>query len=135
MQENKGEEQSQWDGQRGNDSGANTDQKKNEHDKDQDHSADQVPFDGVRGDAHEIAAIVERMDLDVRGKNAAVEFFRFLLDATKDVLGLLAATHKDYAFHGILIVFGFVLEAKNAEARGVSEGDLADIFHADGNAV
>ena len=109
--------------------------KKMQNEKNQKHAAEEIAFDGVGGDADEVAAVVVGMNLYVGRKNAAVELLGFLLDAAEDVLGLLAAAHQDDAFDGVVVVFVFFLEAEDAEARRVAHDYLADVFHADRDAV
>src|ERR1035438_8855160 len=69
------------------------------------------------------------MNLYVRRQNAAVKLLGLLLDATKDVLRLLAAAHQNHAFDSVIVVFDLVLKAKDSEARSVANHDLPHVFN------
>src|SRR5208283_3817462 len=58
VQKDKGEEESQRNGKCGDDRGAETHQEEDQNDEDKDHAAKQIAFDGIRGDANEVAAVV-----------------------------------------------------------------------------
>ena len=66
-------------------------QKENQHDQDQHHAAQQIVFDRVRRQLHQVAAVVERTHFDVRRQDVFVQLLRFRLDALQHVLRLLAA--------------------------------------------
>ena len=102
VQENKCEEQRQRNRQRDDKSRAQADQEENQHDQHQHHAAQQVRFDGVGGEPHQVAAIVERPHLDIGRQDALVDFFGLLLDALQHGLRLLAAPHQDHAFYGVI---------------------------------
>ncbi len=55
-------------GQSGDDGSAETDQEEDQHEEHQNHAAQKVAFDSVRGDANEITAIVIRTNLHVGRK-------------------------------------------------------------------
>ena len=88
-------------------------------------------FDRVRGQPHQIAAIVERHHFDVRRQDAVVQLFGFCFDALEHVLRLLAGEHQDDAFDGVIRL----VEAEFAEARRAADGDVADIAHTHRHAV
>ena len=92
---------------------AETDQEENQNDQHQDHAAEQVVFDRVRGQFHQIAAVVVGMDLDVWRQDVAVEFLGLGFHALQNVLRLLAAQHEDDAFDRVIIL----LEAELAQSR------------------
>jgi hypothetical protein len=48
---------------------------------------------------------------------------------------LFAAAHEDDAFDGIIVIFGFVLEAKDAEARRVTDFNAANVADTHGSAI
>ena len=128
---NESEQQAERNGERHNDRRAHAHQKENQHDQDQDHAAFEVVLDRVDGELHQVAAVVERMDLHVRRQNAIVEFLGLLFHARQDVLGLLAGQHEDDAFDPVIVL----LEAEFAQARRVADGDFADVADAHGHAV
>ena len=135
MQKNEGEEQRERNGERGDDGGADADQEEDQNDQHENHAAKEIAFDGVGGDADQVAAVVIRTDADVARKHGLVDLFGFLLDAFEDVLGLLAAAHEDDAFDGVVVILCFVLKAEDAEARSVADFDVADVFDANGRAI
>src|ERR1700686_4174916 len=135
VEKDEGEEESERNGERSNYSGTDADEKKDKNDKNKRHAAQKIPFDGVGGDAYEIAAIIKWADFDIGGEKIAVQLDSFLLDALEDILRLLATAHEDDAFDGVGVVFPFVLEAENAEARGVADDHAANVFDAEGHAV
>src|SRR5690242_16382376 len=135
VQEDESEKKSEGNGERGDDGGANADEEKDENEKDENHAAEEIAFYGVSGNADEVAAVVEGTDFDVGRKNGFIELLGFALDAGEDVLGLFAFAHKDDAFDGVVVVFGFVLEAEDAEAGSVADDHAANVFHANGSAV
>src|SRR5580658_8702573 len=65
VEKDKGEEESERDGERGNYGSTDTDEKKDEHDENQRHAAQEIPFDGVGGDFDEIATVIVRAHFDV----------------------------------------------------------------------
>ncbi len=101
-----------------NDCGAEADQEENQHDQDQYHATQQVAFDGVSREIYEFTAVVIRTNLDVGRQNLLIQFLGFGLHALEDVLRLLSAEHKNYAFDGIIIF----LETKLAQTRCVAIG-------------
>ena len=48
---------------------------------------------------------------------------------------MFAAAHEDDAFNRIVVIFCFVLKAKDAETRSVADFDVADVLDANGRAV
>src|ERR1700676_980182 len=135
VKKDEGEEQGERDGKSGDDGGADADQEKDEHDEDEDHAANEVPFDGIGGHADQVAAVVERADFHVRGKNVAIEVCGFLLNGLQNRLRLFAAAHEDDAFDGVIVFLGAGLKTENAEAGRVADFDVADVLDADGNAI
>src|SRR6266851_2623595 len=135
VKKNKSKQQSERDGEGGDDGSTHANQKKDQDNQNQNHSAKQIAFDGVGGDANEIAAVVKRTNLDITGQKSLVNFFRFSLNALEDVLRLLAAAHQNDAFDGVVIVFGLVLETENTETGSVADFHVADIADADRSAV
>src|SRR5262249_23436163 len=130
MKKDKCEKQRKRNGKSGDDRGPYADQKENEHDQNQNHSAQEIAFDGVGGDADKIAAVVVGTDAHVARQHGPVDFFGLSLDAFQNVLRLLAAAHQNDAFYGVIVVFGLVLEAEDAQARRVADFDVADVLDA-----
>ena len=135
VQKDEGEEKSERNGERGDDGGAEADQEKDQDDQDEDHAAQEIPFDGVRGDANEVAAVVVGTNFHVGREKRLVDLLGFFLDAFEDILRLLAAAHQDDAFDGVVVLFLLCLEAENAEARSVADYHAADVLDADGHAI
>src|SRR5277367_1487519 len=135
VEKDEGKEKSKRNRESGDDGCADADEKKDQNDEHERHAAKKILFNGVGGDFDEIAAIVIRTHLHVGRKKIAINFGRFFLDALKDVLRLLAAAHQDDAFNGVVVVFLFVLEPENPEARSDADDDAADILYPDRHAV
>src|SRR5579859_1805466 len=72
VQEDESKQERQRNSEGGDDCSPNADQEKDEDDEDKDHAANEVPFDGIRGDAHKITAVVVGTDLYVGRKNVLV---------------------------------------------------------------
>src|SRR5580692_12282390 len=70
------------------------------------------------------------MNLDVGGKDLAVQFLGLCFDSLQDILRLLAAQHENDALDGIVIF----LEAEFAETWRVPDGYISYVAHADGHA-
>src|SRR4029077_3247996 len=107
------------------------DQKENQHHQYQHHAAKQVRFHRVRGQVHELAAVVKRMDLDVGGQGVAVQFLGFCFNVFQDVLRLFPAQHENDALNGIVIL----LEPEFSQPRRVPDGYVSYIPHPDGHAL
>src|SRR6266481_5527537 len=73
VKKNEGEKQRERNGESGDNSGAYADEEKDEHEKNKDHAANEVPFHGVGGNADQIAAVIEGTNLDIRWKDIAIE--------------------------------------------------------------
>src|SRR4029077_8294227 len=58
VKEDESKKQREGNRQRGDDGGAETHQEKNQDDEDEHHAAEKIAFDGVGGDANEIAAVI-----------------------------------------------------------------------------
>src|ERR1700688_1625711 len=117
--------------QRGDKSRADADQKKDQHDKNKCHSAKQIPFDGIGGNANKIAAVVERAHFYIRGQNAVVQFLCFFLHPGEDILRLFVSAQKNDAFNGIVIF----LKAKNTKTWRVAYLYSSNVFHSNRNAI
>ena len=131
VQKDERKKQRERNRQRHNQRSPNADQKKNQHDENQHHPAQQVGLHGVRREPHQIAAIVERTHLDIRRQNPLVDFLRFRLDALQHGLGLLAAAHQDHAFHRVV----HLVETEFTEPRRVPDGHVAHVANAHRDAV
>src|SRR5512146_2786936 len=131
MQDDKGKQQRQRDGEGYDDGGADADQKKDEHHQHQQHAAQQVALYRVGGQVHQRAAIVIGQNLHVLGQNLLVELPGFFLYPLEHGLGLLAAPHEDDAFHGVIVFF----ETEFTQAGSVPDHHLADVLDADGRAL
>src|ERR1019366_8590752 len=68
-------------------------------------------------------------NLDVGRQDAFVQLLRHGLDAPQNHLRLLAHAHEDDAFDGFILLH----VAELAEARGVADLDLGDVFYIDGD--
>src|SRR3954469_7595861 len=131
MQQHEGEQQTEWNRERNNYCGANINQEEDEPDQNQDHAAQKIGFHCTGGKRDEVAAIVKRTNLHVLGKNGIVQNVGLLFDALEYFLGLLAATHQDHAFHGVVVF----LKSEFAEAGSVANHHFAYIFHPNWNAL
>ncbi len=127
----KGKKQSQRNGERDDHRGANAYQETHQDNEDESHAQQHVVLDRVDGQLHQVAAVVVRPHLDVRGQNVFIELLGFLFDAFQDVLRLLAASHHDDAFDGIICF----VEAEFAQARRVADRHVADIADTHRHAV
>src|ERR1700757_1985925 len=116
IKKDEGEQQSKRNRQRGNDSGAETHQEKDQHDQDEHHAAQKISLDGVRRDANEVAAVIVRANLHVQREQRLVDLVGFFLYAFEHILCLLATAHQDYALDGVVILFLLGLETEDAEA-------------------
>src|SRR5579863_5417178 len=134
MQDNESEQQSQWNGERRDDGGAGAGQEEDQHDQNQDHSAEQIVFHRVHGQLNQIAAIVVGTNLDV-GRQLPVELLGFGLDPFQYVLCLLTAAHQDDAFDGVWVVPFAVLESELAQAGRVADHHVTDVSYTHGRAV
>ena len=90
MQDDEREQQRQRDGQGDNDGGAEADQEEDQNDQHEHHAAKQVVLHRVGGQVHQVAAIVIRTNLYVRGKDVAIQLLSLGLDALEHILRLLA---------------------------------------------
>src|SRR5258708_7447248 len=135
VEKNKSKQQSERDGKCGDDGSTHANQKKDQDNQNQNHSAKQIAFYGVGGDANQIAAVVVGPDANVARKQIFVDFLGLSLHTFENDVGLLAAAHEYDAFDGIVIVFGLILKTENAEARGVADFHVADVADADRRAV
>ncbi len=106
-------------------------QEEDQHDQHQRHPEHHVVLDRVDCEPHQVAAVVERVYLDVRRQDAMVQLLGFLLNPGEHILRLLAAQHEDHAFDRVAIF----LEAEFSQAWRVSDRHLADVADAHGNAV
>src|SRR5258708_12010707 len=98
VQENKGKKQCQRNGEGGDHGGADAHKEKDENEKDENHTANEVPFHGLGGDADQVAAVVQGANLNVRGEDVAIEIRSLFLNALKNSLRLFTAAHEDDAF-------------------------------------
>src|SRR5215469_3485702 len=131
VQNDEGKEQRQRNRKRDDDGRANADQEKDKDNQHQHHAAQQVGFNRVGGEPHQLAAIVVGMDLHIGREDRAVQLIGLRLDSFKNVLRLLAAQHENDAFDSVIVV----LIAELAEARGVADLHRTDISYADGHAI
>src|ERR1700730_17213428 len=131
VQKDESEKKPQRNGQRDNHGSPEADQESYQDDENQNHPALEIGFHSIRSNPHEIAAIVKRANLDVGRQEAVIQLVRFLFDAGKHVLGLVAAKHQNNAFHHVIII----LKAELSQARRVADPDFADIANAHRNAV
>ena len=135
VEEDEREEESERNSQRGDNGGAEAHQEENQNNEDENHAAKKISFDGVSGDADEIAAVIVGADFYVRRQERFVDLVGFFLDAFEDVLGLFAAAHQDDAFDGVVILLLLGLKTEDAETRRVADFHAADILDADGHAT
>src|SRR5260370_32840861 len=104
VEEGEREKQGKRNRQRRDNGGAKTYQEKNQNDKHKNHAAKQISFNGVGGDADEIAAVIVGTDFHVGRQKCPVDLLGFSLDAFEDDLGLLAPTHQDDAFDCVIFL-------------------------------
>src|SRR5580765_427490 len=102
VEKNESEEQREWDGERSYNGSANTDQKENQNDQDENHAVKQILFHSTGGDTDQIAAVVIRTNPHVARQHGLVDFLGPAFDRFQDVLGLLSAAHQNDAFYGIV---------------------------------
>ena len=131
MQKDECEEQRERNRHRHNHCCAEAHQEENQHDQHQNHAAHKVRFHGVRGEPHQIAAIVEGTHLDIRRQDAFIDLLCFLLHAFQHVLGLLAAQHQDDALDGVVSL----VESEFAQPRRMPDGHVADVAHTHRHAI
>ena len=131
VKEDEGEQQRYWNGESDDNGRAHADEETHQDDENEHHSQHHVVLDRVDGELDQVTAIVKRLDLDIGRKDVLVEFLRLGFDAFEHVLGLLTAAHHDDPFH---CVVGFI-EAELTQSRRTADRYLADVLHADGNAV
>src|SRR5260370_6679129 len=135
VKKKKSKQQSERDGEGGDDRRTLANQKKDQDNQNQNHSAKQIAFNGISGHANQVTAIVVGPDANVARKQILVDFLGLPLHSFENVLGLLAAAHQNDAFDGIVIVCGLVLKAENAETGRVTDFHVADVVDADRSAV
>ena len=111
--------------------GADAEEEQAEHDEDEQHAAQQIALDGLRGFLNQLSAVVVRNDLDVGRQHTPVQDFRQFLHFFENDLRLFANTHQNHAFDGIVLVHVPEL----AEPRGSARRDRADVLDENRNAV
>src|SRR5579863_4335733 len=127
MQKDEGEQEGERDGERHDHSGAQADEKKHQHNEDEDHPQHHVVLDGVDCQLHQIAAVVVGTNPDIGRQNFLVELSGFRLHSLQHVLRLLATAHHDDAFDGIV---GLV-ESEFAQPRSMPDGHRANVADSD----
>src|ERR1700688_943742 len=131
MKKYEREQKRQWNCQCGDESRPDTDQEKNQHDENKRHSAKQVPFDGIGGNANEITAIVERTHFYIRRQDAVVQFLGFLLHPGEDILRLFALAQQNDALNSIVILF----KAENTKPWCVTYLYSSNVLHSNRNTI
>src|SRR6202040_4372763 len=81
VEHDESKQQREWNREGDNDSSAEADQEKNQHDQDQHHAAKQVRFHRVRGQLNQFAAVVKWMNLDVGRQDLPVQFLGFCFNS------------------------------------------------------
>ncbi len=127
----KANKQREWNSESDDNRRAKTDQEEDQNYQHQDHAAEQVIFHGIRGQLHQVAAIVIRVDLDIGRQDSPIQLLGLGFDALEYVLRLLAAQHEDDPLNRVVIL----LIAEFAEPRSMADHDIANVLDADGNAV
>src|SRR5579875_101313 len=131
VQADKREKQRQRNRKRDNHRSADVEKEKNQNNQYQNHSADEVVLHRVNREMNEVAAVVIRMNANIRRQNVLVQVAGFGLNSFEHRLRLVAGAHQDDAFHGVIIFH----KAEFAEARRVANHDFADIADAHRHAV
>src|SRR5579884_1614452 len=123
MEENEGEQQAERNRQGGNNRCSHADEEKDQHNKDENHSAQQIVFHSGGRQVHQAATVVESVDFNILRQNLSIQILCFFFDSLQDILGLLAGPHHDDTFDSIIIVH----KAELAEPWGVADRHLADV--------
>ncbi len=118
------EQQRQRDGRRDDQPGAEIVEEEHQYHDDQQHAAQQIARHRVHRHVDQVAAVVERHDLDVLGQDVIVEFLRLRLDPLEHVLCLLAGAQQDDAFDRVILL----ADAELAQPRRDADDDMADIL-------
>src|SRR5579884_382736 len=124
MEENEGEQQAERNRQGGNNRCSHADEEKDQHNKDENHSAQQIVFHSGGRQVHQAATVVESVDFNILRQNLSIQILCFFFDSLQDILGLLAGPHHDDTFDSIIIVH----KAELAEPWGVADRHLADVM-------
>ena len=90
MKDDESEQQSERNGERGNNGRANADQKENQDDQYKDHAMEQIVLHGVGGELYEVAAVIVCIDFDVFGQYALVQFLGLRFHSLEHILRLLS---------------------------------------------
>src|SRR5579859_5769493 len=130
VEHDEGKQKRERNGQSHNESGAEADQKEDQHNQNQEHAAKQICFHGVGGQVHQLAAVIIRMNLDVGGQYLAVQFLSLCFHSLEHVLRLFPTQHEDDAFDGIVVL----LKAEFTEPGRMPNGYISDILHTNGYA-
>src|SRR5580704_12675701 len=130
VEHDEGKQKRERDGEGNDDRCAEADQEENQHDQNQHHAAKEVGPDCVRSQVYQFAAVVIRMNLNVRREDLAVQFLSFCFDSFEDALRLLSAQHEDDAINRIVIF----LKAEFAQARSMPGRYISDIVDSDWHA-
>ena len=125
VQADEREQQRERDRDRDDERGADAEEKDAEDDEHEDHAADQVLLDRPRRLLDQAGPIVVRHDLHVRRQHRPVERLGQRLDLLQHHLRLLADTHQDDPFDGVVLVH----EAELPEPRRVAHGHPRDVLH------
>src|SRR5579872_3685507 len=103
MEDDESKQQREWNGESNNDGSAKAHQEENQHHQDKHHAAKQVRFHRVGGQRYQFAAVIVRMNLDVRRQNLPVQFLSFCFHALENVLCLLPPQHENHALDGVVV--------------------------------
>jgi len=84
---------------------------------------------------NQVATVVKGRTLTSRGRSVLLISSVFRSTPSRTFCVLLAATHENDAFHGVVVVLVFVLKAENTQTRGVADLHMTDVADADWRAV
>ena len=126
------DEERERDVERRDDGRARVPQEQEEDDRHEQHADDQVLQHRVRGQLHQVAAVVVRHDVHAGRQDVVLpDVVDALVDPDQRRLRLAPVAHEDDALHHVRDV----VVPHDAEPRRVADGDVGDVPHARGDAL
>ena len=105
IEQDRGKEQREGNGDGDDQRAAHVAQEEKENQRDQQHAVGQIAQDGVRGVVHQVAAVEVGNEFHaLRQAAAVVQFVDFLVQRVESGIGLRALAQQDDAFDHIVIV-------------------------------